>query len=62
MKIVKVDNFGRDSVSDVLVADHVPKYYAIHIALSLNEKFGGDTSPSHFTVAEDDYKLHIWEP
>ena len=36
MKIIKVDNFDRESVSDTLIATNVSKYYAKIISLMLN--------------------------
>jgi hypothetical protein len=62
MKIVKVDNFVRDTVSDILIADNVPIYYALDIANYLNEKFGGRESLYFFRAVSDDYKLYVWEP
>ena len=62
MKIVSVDNFSRDEVSDTLIAENVSEFYATVIAKFLNQKYGGDNSPNYFSVKPDDYKLYKSEP
>lgn len=62
MKIIVVDNFNRESVSDVLIAEKTPDYYADFITTALNKKYSGDNSPDFFKVVEDDYKLYVFEP
>ena len=62
MKIVQVDNFDRDTVSDILMAEKVSKNNAEMIVKALNEKYSGGNSPLFFTAKSDDYKLYKWEP
>ena len=58
MKIIQVDNFDRDSVSDTLVAENANEYYGKAIVEFLIDKFSGDTSSSYFRLVPDDYKLY----
>lgn len=62
LKIIQIDNFNRDNVSDSLVAENVPKFYARDIAEFLNEKYSGDTSSYFYEIRPDDYKLYTFEP
>jgi hypothetical protein len=63
MKIVAVDNFNRDEVSDVLIAENVHEAYAEKICEFLNSEFCNSRySPRFFKVKPDTYKLYIWEP
>jgi len=62
MKIIKVDNFDREDISDELIAENVPDYYVKCIVEELNQKFGGSTSPDYFMGKPDDYKLYTFEP
>ena len=63
MKIIAVDNFDRDTKSDVLIAENVREFYAEHIAQALNEKFSpGDYSQDFFKAVEDNYKLYKFIP
>lgn len=60
MKIIAVDNYARENVSDTLVAENVNSYYAPVIAKYLND------DPRHedsfYKAVEDDYTLYTWEP
>ena len=62
MKIVKIDNFDRDFISDELIAENVLKYYADEIVKMLNSQCSGSNSPDYFEVKPDDYKLYTFEP
>ncbi len=57
MKIIRVDNFDRGSLPEVLIAENVKPYYAKYIIEFLNNKFSGDHSPEYFELEEDDYVL-----
>ena len=61
MKIVRLDNFGRETVSDELVAENVPVEYAERIARALNAQ-GAMLSDEYFTVKPDNYVLYRFEP
>lgn len=62
MKIVGIDNFNRDNVSDILIAENVKEFYAKAITKFLNDNFCSKRSDTFFVTKEDDYKLFIWEP
>jgi hypothetical protein len=62
MKIIKKDNFGRDYISDYLVAENVGSYYGEEIVKFLNARFGGDESPDFFELVESDYELYVYIP
>jgi len=55
MKIVIVDNFGRESVADVLVAENVNENYAQKIVDFLNSENGENSD--WFVLKPDDYRL-----
>lgn len=64
MKIIGVDNFGRDNVSEVLVADNISNmHYANCMADALNAEFCADAlSSTFYKVVPDTHKLYKWEP
>ena len=57
MKIVAIDNFGRDYVPDLLIAENVNETFLNKIVELLNNKFSGEHSDIFFVVKEDDYVL-----
>ena len=62
MKIINKDNFNRESMSDSVVAENVPDFYADTITEALNNKFGGERSSDYFLSVQDDYELYIFDP
>lgn len=54
MKIVGKDNYNRETVSDVLVAENVKEHYGKRIVKFLNER----NSNTYYELVEDDYKLY----
>lgn len=56
MKIVLVDNFARESVADLLIADNVDKYWGKIIVENLNSK-SDKNNPDYFQLFDDDYIL-----
>lgn len=56
MKIICVDNFGRESEADTLIAENVNKYWGEQIINALNDK-EHENSQSYFRLVEDDYVL-----
>lgn len=56
VKIICVDNFGRESVADILIAENVNEYWGKRIVDGLNEKQHED-SEVYFRLVEDDHKL-----
>lgn len=61
MKIVCVDNYDRESISDELICENIDKHYGKDIVEYLNRKHG-DESPHFFRLVEDDYKLYEFQP
>jgi hypothetical protein len=62
MKIIRVDNFNRDHISDTLVATGVSNYYAEVITEMLNRILGGIHSSAFYRAVEDDHKLYEFAP
>ena len=60
VKIVRRDNFNRESISDCLVAENVSAYYAQKITDCLNVMFKGGMD--FYTVESDDYVLYEFKP
>jgi hypothetical protein len=61
MKIIRVDNFDREDISDVLVAENVHEYYGKRLVAFLNEEFSGEHSPDYYRLVEDDHVLYKFE-
>lgn len=61
MKIIRQDNFNREMVSEVFVAQQLSVWYADLIVELLNSKESVN-SPDYYKVVEDDYELYEWEP
>lgn len=61
MKIIRTDNFDRETVSDKLIATTDNSYYASLIARLLNEK-QGVYRQHYYKAVEDDYQLYEYEP
>lgn len=57
LKIIAIDNFDRESVADLLVADNVHENYANEIADFLQQRYGGNYAPRFYKVVDDDHKL-----
>lgn len=57
MKIIAKDNFDRESVADVLIAENVPLYYASSIAHFLQERHGGEQASRYYKAVDDNYVL-----
>ena len=61
MKIIRVDNLDRETVSDILVAENVDAY-GQDIVKFLNYKYSANHSSDFFRLVKDDYKLYEWKP
>ena len=59
MKIISVDNFNRDEVSDKLIAENVNNYYGNEIVKFLNK--GDENSQDFYKLVENDHKLYKYE-
>lgn len=62
MKIVQRDNFDRENISESLIAENVPLFWAEKIVTFLNDEFSGPESPFYCAAKPDDYKLYVFEP
>lgn len=60
MKIVLIDNYNRENVSDVLIAENVKEYWGKKIVKLLNDK-EGENSENYFELKDDNYKLYKFE-
>lgn len=61
MKIIGIDNFSREYVSDFLVCLNVNEYYGKLIVDQLNQ-LNGSNGPTYFRLVPDDHVLYVWEP
>ena len=61
MKIIRVDNFNRDYISDGLIAENVNEFFAKLIVKLLN-KYTGMNSQDYFRAVSDDHKLYVYDP
>jgi hypothetical protein len=61
MKIIRVDNFDRDNVSDKLIAEGISSKDAETIVTGLNAKESED-SPDFYKAVPDDHVLYVYEP
>jgi len=59
MKIVGMDNFARESVADLLVAENISNQsYADVMCKALNDKYCiGENSARYYQIMPDDYIL-----
>jgi len=57
MKIIMIDNFNRDSVSDVLICENMHPKFAFIIKDLLDKNY--TDKDWFFKLVENDYKLHI---
>lgn len=63
MKIISVDNFNRETVSDTLVCENIEaKQYGDCMVEALNNKFSGETALRHYRLVPDDHQLYKFEP
>ena len=62
MKIVQTDNFCRDNISEVLIAENVPEYYAKIILEFLLDEYTSEQGSNYYKIESDDYQLYIFEP
>jgi hypothetical protein len=62
MKIIRIDNFDREFVSDVLIATNVSEYYADVIVKMLNRILGGIHSSAFYKAVEDNHRLYEFTP
>lgn len=58
-KVIAIDNFGREHISDKLTANNLSWKKARKLAKILNDNAsGGDNSPWYYRAVDDNYKLY----
>lgn len=60
MKIIRIDNFAREHVADVLIAENVSQYHGRRIVDLLNkteDKIFNGNSEDYYKLVDNDYKL-----
>ena len=62
MKIILTDNFGREEVSDTLIAENVPEFWAPSLVELLNKHYSSGLSPYWFRMVADNAKLYVYDP
>ena len=60
MKIILIDNFNRESVSDILIAENAQPHYANLIIEKLNQDLHND-SPYFYKTVKNEYKLYEFQ-
>lgn len=61
MKVIAVDNFGRETIDDKLIADSLTEIEAKDLVESLNRGLPDDYPIWHRAVP-DNYELHEFDP
>ena len=62
MKIIKVDNFNREFVSDDLIAKELTEHYADLIVDFLNARYTSHSSSIFYKAVDDAHKLYQFKP
>lgn len=63
MKLVAVDNYDRETVSDILVAENVHSSFGNRIVeLWTNNMLANQSEESFLKLVPDDYKLYEFKP
>lgn len=61
VKIIRVDNFARETLDDSIVCENVNDFYGKAIVNYLNGKYSGDHSPDFYRLVDDSYELYKYE-
>lgn len=61
MKVICVDNFDRETISDRLIQEGLTQTEARTLADELNAK-GGVNAPDFYRVVPDDHVLYVYDP
>jgi len=62
MKIICEDNYNREHISDVLIAENVNEFYGKIIVKFLLSKYTSRTTSEYFKLVEDDHQLYVFTP
>lgn len=60
-KVIAIDNYDRETVSDKLIRDNLSEEQAKRLAKDLNDEAEdkyGDMQPYYYMVVKDDHILH----
>lgn len=60
MKIIAIDNFDRDWVSDTLICENVNEHYGKILVDYLNKR-QSEMSQDFYVLKEDEYKLYVYK-
>lgn len=61
-KIIGVDNFDRDNVSDILLCENMTESWANEICKLVNDKHSNDNASRFYKVVPMSHVLYVWEP
>lgn len=61
MKIIAVDNFDRESISDQLIQTDLTEKEA-QVRVSKMNSEAGDYAPWYYKVVSDNYSLYVYSP
>lgn len=61
MKVIAVDNFARDNVSDRLILQDCTEEVGKRVVKEHNDKMH-ECSEWYYKLVDEDYKLYKWEP
>ena len=61
MKVIGIDNFDRDYISDILIEENLSEREAFDMVSSHNENMRS-YDPWYYRAVADDYKLRVFEP
>lgn len=62
MKIICVDNFNRETVSDRLVADNIKNSTEANLMIEALKGTCSVQGSHWYKLVQDDYKLYVFEP
>ena len=62
MKIIEVDNFNRESISDSLIASNLTEEEAERFVTELNERYSGESAWYFYKSVSNEYKLYVFDP
>lgn len=62
MKLIQTDNYNRDNIDEVLIAENITnEAFAKTMKEALNEKFCGEFSPFYCKIVPDEYELKEYD-
>lgn len=61
-KIVAHSNFDNETVSEFVVADNIPAFYAEKLIHFMQKEIASKDATYYYKLVDLDYELYIWEP